>query len=102
MKKEDTSNSDSPQQLITQLRSLLAEAEELVAGSDYPREEIDNLRERLASAQARLQDFYTHAREKVVKGARCTDEAIRSHPYEAAVVALGLGVLVGCLLRRER
>lgn len=98
--KQEAPASESAQQLLTQLRSLLAEAEELVAGAEYPREELDNLHARLAQAQARLQEFYGTARQKIVDGAHTTDQAIRTHPYESVAVAVGLGILVGALLRR--
>jgi ElaB/YqjD/DUF883 family membrane-anchored ribosome-binding protein len=49
----------------------------------------------------KLNDYYGTAKEKVVAGARRTDETIRSHPYESLAVALGVGVLVGALIRRR-
>ena len=38
---------------------------------------------------------------KVVAGARATDETIRAHPYESLAIALGVGVLLGALIRRN-
>ncbi|MBL9200173.1 MAG: DUF883 family protein, partial [Opitutaceae bacterium] len=33
--------------------------------------------------------------------AKCTDSAIREHPYQALAIALGAGLLVGVLLGRR-
>jgi ElaB/YqjD/DUF883 family membrane-anchored ribosome-binding protein len=48
-----------------------------------------------------LTDAYGRARQGVVAGAQYTDETIRLHPYQSLAVALGVGVLVGALIRRS-
>lgn len=94
---------ESPEQLVANLRSLLSQAEHMMADSsgEHSGERIDQLRAAMAQAQARLQAFYGTAREKIILGAKRTDETIRSHPYESLAVALGVGVLLGALLRRN-
>ena len=39
--------------------------------------------------------------EKAVEGAKATDKAIRTHPYESLGVAFGVGLLVGVLVARR-
>jgi ElaB/YqjD/DUF883 family membrane-anchored ribosome-binding protein len=48
-----------------------------------------------------LTEAYGKARKSVVAGARYTDETIRTHPYQSLAIALGVGVLVGALIRRS-
>jgi len=93
---------ESPEQLVTHLRDLLAEAEQLVGDSagELVGEKTEDMRARLHHAQERLQEFYATARDKVVAGAKTTDATIRAHPYESLAVAVGVGMLVGALLRR--
>ena len=94
---------DSPEQIVEHLRALLAEAEqalgtELTEGAG---EKLSSLRERLSEAKEKLEHGFSVAREKVVHGAKQADTAIRSHPYESLAIALGVGVLLGALLRRN-
>jgi len=101
MKKRNGS-AESPEQLVTHLRNMLTEAEQLVGNTagEYVGEKAEALRERFSAAQERLSELYSAAQEKVVDGAKATDRTIRSHPYESLAIALGVGVLVGALLRR--
>ena len=63
-------------------------------------EKLNELRERFSDLQAKASNLYSDARRKVVAGARATDETIRTHPYESLALALGVGVLLGALIRR--
>jgi ElaB/YqjD/DUF883 family membrane-anchored ribosome-binding protein len=60
---------------------------------------LADIKARLESARVKLTDAYGRARVGVAAGAKYTDETIRSHPYESLAIALGVGVLVGALLR---
>src|SRR3954470_3200202 len=95
---------DSPEQLIERISTLMGEAEALLAGpvSDQASEKFGDIRARLEAVQTRLVDFYGDARKKVVTGAKATDATIRTHPYESLAIALGVGVLIGALIRRSR
>lgn len=97
-------SSQTPDALLDELRALVAEAEGLMGTdiTDQARDKMDQLRERISEAQERLSELYDSARVKVTEGARRTDEAIRAHPYESLAIALGVGVLIGALLRRGR
>lgn len=44
---------------------------------------------------------YEHLEDRAVAGARVTDRAIRSNPYQSLGVALGAGVVIGILLHRR-
>jgi ElaB/YqjD/DUF883 family membrane-anchored ribosome-binding protein len=93
----------TPEELISQINNLMEEAEALLVGpaSEKVGDRIHDIQQRLKSAQARLGEIYGNARDKVVDSAKYTDKAIRSHPYESLAVALGVGVLLGALLRRN-
>ena len=103
MKKRNGTAAESPEQLVSQLRSLLTEAEELVGHSagEFVGEKAEALRERFHLAQERLHEMYDTAQEKVIAGAKTTDKAIRAHPYESLAIAIGVGVLLGALMRRN-
>lgn len=94
----------NPEEMVEQISNLMSEAEALLVGpvSDRASEKMSQLRSRLQDLQERASSAYGDAREKVVAGAKKTDETIRSHPYESLAIALGVGVLLGALLRRNR
>ena len=52
-------------------------------------------------SQERLAHVYARARKRVVAGAACTDTAIRDHPYQSLAIALGVGLIIGVLVRRR-
>lgn len=91
------------EEMVEQLRSLIAEAEKVVSNgvSDTSSNVIADLRDRLQIGLEKLNEYYGGAKDKVIAGARRTDETIRAHPYESLAVALGVGVLIGALVRRN-
>lgn len=93
----------TPQELLKNLRALVTEAEKILADSGHEHSEtrLEALRERYEAAQERLADYYSNAKKKVVAGAKYTDEAIRTHPYQSLAIALGVGVLAGVLIGRR-
>ena len=103
MKTQTDINAQSPQEILSELRSLVIEAEKIL-GNDTSGSRRDStvaaLRERLEAAQERLANFYEEARQKVAKGARVTDEAIRANPYQSLAIALGVGLAAGVLIGR--
>jgi ElaB/YqjD/DUF883 family membrane-anchored ribosome-binding protein len=96
----------TPEELLQNIHRLMNEVEALIAQPGTPEDGADSklahLRTRLNGATEKLQDFYQSARKKITAGARQADETIRSHPYESMAVALGVGVLLGVLIRRGR
>jgi len=99
-----SASTESHETLLNDLRALLNEAETLTKGeiADQGGSKLDDLRARLKDTQESLTEYYEIAKERVTEGARRTDETIRAHPYESLAIALGVGVLIGALLRRGR
>ena len=93
----------TPQELLTDLRNLVVEAERMAADSvtSHSREAFDAVRERFGSAQSRLSDLYDGTKKKVTAGAHYTDEVIREKPYQALAIAAGVAALVGILVGRR-
>lgn len=103
MKNRNASESATPADLLNDLRTLVVEAEQMLESSvtEHTGEAIATLRARYEAAQERLGVLYAGARKNVIAGAKCTDEAIRSHPYQSIAIAAGVGLLVGALLGRR-
>lgn len=100
---KNRTETSSAEEMINDLRALITEAEYAVRNglSDTPSHIIADLRERLEIGLEKLNEYYGGAKQRVAAGARRTDETIRSHPYESLAIALGVGVLIGALVRRN-
>ncbi|MDB6094659.1 MAG: protein of unknown function ElaB [Verrucomicrobia bacterium] len=94
---------ESPEDIAEHIKSLMAEAEAMLAGpaGSHTSDKLADIKARLSSAQERVTELYGVAKKKVVAGAKFTDDTIRSHPYESLAIALGVGVLIGALIRRS-
>lgn len=103
MKNESTSKAETPEEIAEHISRLMAEAEAMLVGpvSDRVADRFSDLRAQFEHLQAKAADAYGDARKKVVAGAQATDQTIRSHPYESLAIALGVGVLLGALIRRS-
>ncbi len=103
MKTRSNAAAETPAELVANLRNLIAEAEKTLGEeiNETAGEKLGDLHEKIENVQARIKEYYGVAKEKVVAGAKKTDETIRSHPYESLAVALGVGVLIGALIRRK-
>lgn len=101
--RQDTTSGETPEQLIEHISRLMAEAEAMITGpvTEQAGGKLAEIKERLEVARVKLTDAYGRARQSVVAGAKYTDEAIRTHPYQSLAVALGIGVLIGALIRRS-
>lgn len=102
MKNDLASKTESPEEMVEHIRRLMNEAESLLTGPVAERagDRLGELRARFDQLQTKAADVYADARKKVVAGAKVTDETVRAHPYESLAVALGIGVLLGALVRR--
>jgi len=88
--------------LVSDLKTVTRDAEELLKTVSGDRGNGSNeLRMRLSSAIESAKATYHRLEEKAVAGAKATDKAIRSHPYESLGVAFGMGLLVGFLVGRK-
>ena len=61
-----------------------------------------DLRAKLQNAVAKAKETCERLEQKTVAAARTADTAVRSHPYQAAGIAFGLGVLLGVLWKKTR
>lgn len=104
MNNRHESTAETPEELIAHITRLMSEAEAMIAGpvTEQAAPKLAEIKDRLEGARRQLNEFYDQARQKVVAGAQYTDEAIRSHPYQSLAIALGVGVLIGALIRRSR
>ncbi len=101
---DSASTAETPEQLIEHISRLMAEAEAMIAGpvsEPATNSKLADIKERLEDAKERLGDVYAQARTNVIAGAKYTDEKIREYPYYSMGIALGVGVLIGALLRRS-
>ena len=94
------------EQLVSDIKSVISEAEEMLgATADQAGEKIGNLRERikvrLADAKIRL----VHAEEvllaKTKATAQATDEFVHESPWTSIGIAAGVGLLIGMLISRR-
>jgi ElaB/YqjD/DUF883 family membrane-anchored ribosome-binding protein len=101
--KNNKQATQSPQEILDELHSLVADAEKMVgeAVSEHSEDAISSLRSRYEAAQERLSEVYDRTKKKVVAGAKYADETIRENPYQSVAVAAGVGLLVGLLIGRR-
>ncbi|HVU25218.1 MAG TPA: DUF883 family protein [Opitutus sp.] len=94
------------ERVMSDLRALAGDAEALLRAtasdaSDKVKETRARLSAALERAKATCDELQIQGLESAKQAARKADETIRSHPYESLAVALGVGVLLGALLRRK-
>jgi ElaB/YqjD/DUF883 family membrane-anchored ribosome-binding protein len=90
------------QRLVGDLKAVAKDAGELVkATSGQAGDRVGEMRKRLAAAVDATKATYQRLGDKTVATVKATDGCIRAHPYETIGVALGLGLLLGALVRRR-
>ncbi len=95
MSKEPTAPSQDPGPLAHDAQALIA------ATADVAGEKVGEARRRLTAALERAREVAGTVRDKAIAGAKVADHAVRENPYQAIVVGVGVGVLVGYLLGRR-
>jgi ElaB/YqjD/DUF883 family membrane-anchored ribosome-binding protein len=81
---------------------LLEDAQALLAATAHVAEEkVVEARKRLTAAIEKGKETWNSVQEKAIAGAKATDQVIRDNPYKALAVALGVGAIIGYLLRRR-
>jgi ElaB/YqjD/DUF883 family membrane-anchored ribosome-binding protein len=89
-------------ELSESAENLVEDAQELlVATAHVAEEKVVEARKRLAAAIEKGKDAWHSVQATAVSGAKATDRAIREHPYKSIGIALGVGILVGLLVRRR-
>lgn len=103
MKLTNETTAQTPKELLNDLHALVTEAEKMMGDSltEHTADAVGALRTRFDAAQERLGHLYAGAKQKVVAGAKCTDEAIRANPYQSLAIAAGAGLILGVLLGRR-
>jgi ElaB/YqjD/DUF883 family membrane-anchored ribosome-binding protein len=101
--KNNKEHAHTPAELLTELKTLVAEAETMMADSlsEHTADALGNLRDRFSAAQERFSEMYDRTKKKVVAGAKYTDSTIRENPYQSIAIALGVGVLLGLVVGRR-
>jgi len=102
---ESTEIESSPkvEALIANITQLMDEAEQMLrdSTSHHAEAQIELLRTRYDDLRTHFTRLCTTAGRVITDGARTTDRAIRAHPYQSAVIALGLGVVLGVMVGRR-
>jgi ElaB/YqjD/DUF883 family membrane-anchored ribosome-binding protein len=81
---------------------LMEDAQALLAATAHVAEEkVVEARKRLTAAIEKGKEAWDTVQEKAVAGAKATDQVIRDNPYKALAVAVGVGAIIGYLLRRR-
>ncbi len=91
------------EKLVTDLKTVARDAEDLVkVTAGEVGEKAREARSRLMTALEKAKGSAKVLQEKAVAGAKATDEAIRSHPYQSIGIAFAAGLLIGVLAARRR
>ena len=106
MSETSTSNLTSQEKLVTDIRAVIADAEEiLLATADQTGEKIASLRtrikERVLDARIRLDAAEEVLVEKTRAAARATDNYVHENPWQAVGIGAGIGFLLGLVLGRR-
>jgi ElaB/YqjD/DUF883 family membrane-anchored ribosome-binding protein len=73
----------------------------MAATADVAGDKVGEARNRLAAALENGKEIYGRVRDKAVEGAKVADKSVRENPYQAMVIALGVGALLGFLIGRR-
>ena len=92
-------NNVSTDRLVTDLKTVARDAEELFKASVG--EKAQEVRARLRASVERSKEACVRLEEKAIAGAKTTDKAIRDHPYQGIGIAFGVGLLIGVLVTRK-
>lgn len=101
-----TSTVGDQQQLVSDMKSAIADAEDMLhATADQAGDKIASMRariqERLKGARIRLADAEEALVTKTRAAARATDAYVHESPWTAVGIAAGIGLLVGLVLGRR-
>ena len=61
-----------------------------------------DIRAKLEAAVEKAKQTCERLEQKTVAAAKATDKAVRTHPYQTAGIAFGLGLLAGVLVMKSR
>lgn len=90
------------QRLVGDLKNVVHDAQDILKdNAEGASEKVRAARERLLSAVETAKGYCGKLEAKAVAGAKATDKVIRGHPYQTIGIALGIGVVVGYLIKRK-
>lgn len=97
---------DSQQQLVTDIKAVISDAEEMLsATADQAGEKVANLRARIQSRLLDAKERLSEAEELLVAktraAAQATDAYVHESPWTAIGIAAGVGLLVGLVVARR-
>ncbi len=106
MSDPSSSFASAQQQLVTDMKSAISDAEDMLhATADQAGEKVASLRariqERLKGARVRLADAEEALLTKTRAAARATDAYVHESPWTAVGVAAAVGLLVGLIIGRR-
>ena len=82
--------------------NIAEDAQELLAATaDMAETKVIEARRRLAAALERGKRAWGQVQDSAIAHAKATDEVISDYPYQAIGIALGVGALIGLLMRRR-
>ena len=102
----ETTVQDARDQLVTDMKAVIADAEDLLKAT------TGAAGERIAAARARAEETLRSARQRLAniddvvvdeakKAARTADQYVHEHPWGAVGIAAVAGVLIGVLIARR-
>jgi ElaB/YqjD/DUF883 family membrane-anchored ribosome-binding protein len=97
---------ESKEQLVANLRRVIADAEELLAATAGQTDsKMADLRarakENLAIARDKLADVSAAGRDRARQAAEATDQYVHDNPWSSIGAAAAVGMLIGVLLGRR-
>ncbi|MBK9572166.1 MAG: DUF883 domain-containing protein [Rhodoferax sp.] len=106
MSEAQSSTTSSQAQLVSDIKAVIADAEEILgATADQGGEKISALRariqERLRDARTRLAAAEAVLLDKTRAAARATDAYVHESPWQAVGIGAGVGFLLGLILGRR-
>ena len=106
MSDSQTFNVSSQEKLVSDIRAVIADAEDILkVTADQTGEKIANLRariqDRLLDARIRLSNAEEILVEKTRAAARAADDYVHDNPWQAVGIGAGVGFLVGFILGRR-
>ena len=106
MSDTQTSSITSQEKLVTDIRAVIADAEEILkATAEQTGEKIANLRarvqDRLLGARIRLDVAEAALIDKTRVAARAADDYVHESPWQAVGIGVGVGFLLGLLMGRR-
>ena len=106
MSESQNSSLTSQEKLVTDIRAVIADAEDILkATADQTGEKIASLRvriqDRLLGARIRLDAAEAALIDKTRAAARAADDYVHESPWQAVGIGAGEGFLLGLLLGRR-